>query len=321
MRSCVFGLVLSLGLAASEGWARESGQDDSEPSGARRIAVTFDKLPYMEPLSFWTPRELASMILRALEDHRVKAVGFVVEEKIANRPDAVIVLQDWVKAGHFLGNNTWGYVDLNEVDEDEFWWQTAEGLKTLRHFVKVGQEEILFRYPMLHEGSTEGKKRRIANLLREAGFHAVPATVFFADYEFNFVFRDYFEDEEALERLKVVYLETFQRALEYAESEAELVFGRPIPQILQLHPGLATAHFLADLLGSLGERGYVFADLREVLKDSAYAAEENYVGPLGLSFIDRVAATRGLPYDQGPKFPSRREIAARVAWEGDGGKP
>ncbi|GAB4232786.1 MAG: polysaccharide deacetylase family protein [Acidobacteriota bacterium] len=289
------------------------GQDGKEQDSTPRVAITFDKLPYMEPLGFWAPREVGRAILRTLEEYSAPATGFVVEEKIVDRPETVAVLEDWIAAGHQLGNNTWGYVDLNEVDEDEFWWQTRDGLRTLRRFVKLGVEPILFRFPMLHEGSTPGKKHRVAYMLRRAGYVSVPATVFFEDYEFNFVLRDIENEPEKVSRLRGIYLAAFEGALSYAERQAEAVFGRPVAQILRLHPGIATAQFLDGVLATLRHKGYEFVTVQEALEDSAYQEVEDYVGPLGLSFIDRVAATRGLPFDPDQGRLSRREITAILA--------
>lgn len=288
------------------------GAEQSEVPAARLVALTFDKLPYVEPLGFWTPREVGRAILRTLEEYSAPATGFVVEEKIVDRPETFVVLQDWHAAGHQLGNNTWGYVDLNEVDEDEFWWQVKDGLRTLRRFVQLGTEPILFRYPMLHEGNTPGKKHRVAYMLRRAGYVTVPATVFFEDYEFNFVLRDVENDPRKVDRLREIYLEAFEQALAYAESQAERVFGKPVAQILRLYPGIATAQFLDGVLARLRRRGYQFVTVQEALEDPAYHEEENYVGLLGLSFIDRVAATRGLPFDPDQGRISRRDIARRL---------
>jgi hypothetical protein len=115
-----------------------------------------------------------------------------------------------------------------------------------------------------------------------------------------------------MERLKVVYVNHLTEALEYAEAQSEKVFGRQVKHILRLHMGIATASFIDDLIALLKERGYTFLSLEEALSDPAYETEEEYVGPLGLSFIDRVAATRGLPYDPDHARLSIREIRSKV---------
>ena len=88
-------------------------------------------------------------------------------------------------------------------------------------------------------------------------------------------------------------------SLDYAEKQSQAVFGRNIPHILQLHMGVATSLMLKPLIDELKSRGYGFVTLVEALDDPAYSTLEEYVGPLGLIFTDRVAFTRGLPFDEG----------------------
>lgn len=281
----------------------------------RQIALTFDKLPFMEPLGYWTPREVSNLVLRALAARQIHAMGFVVEEKLDQKPGSYTVLMDWVQQGHKLGNETFAYVDLNELDTADFLSHVADGEKYTRratHNVS-GWLTRYFRYPMLHEGNTESKKRDVAGRLRGAGYVLVPATVLFDDYEFDFFLDDNVGGTARTERLENLYLETLGKALSYAESQSDKVFGRQIPQILRLHLGLAAGNFIDGVLELLEKRGYTFTTVDEALKDPAYATDENYVGPLGLGFIDRVAATQGIPFDEKMGVVSRGEIERYLA--------
>jgi peptidoglycan/xylan/chitin deacetylase (PgdA/CDA1 family) len=277
---------------------------------SKQIALTFDKLPYMEPLGYWTPREVSNMVLRALAARKIHAMGFVVEQKLDQKPGSYVVLLDWVQQGHKLGNETFGYVDLNELDASDFLAHVADGEKYTKratHNVS-GWLVRYFRFPMLHEGNTESKKKGVAQRLRGAGYVLVPATVLFTDYEFDF-FLDNTADLDRSSRLEKLYLDRLQKAISYSESQSDEVFGRQIPQILRLHLGLAAGNFIEGVLDLLEHDGYNFTTVEEALKDPAYSTEENYVGPLGLSFIDRVAATKGLPYDEKAGEISRNEIS------------
>ena len=75
---------------------------------------------------------------------------------------------------------------------------------------------------------------------------------------------------------------------------------------------IATAILIKDTLDLLEKRGFEFVSLEEALKDPAYETEEMYVGPLGLSFIDRVAATQGLDFNEEGCRISRREVRAKL---------
>ncbi|MGW8180691.1 MAG: hypothetical protein ACWGQW_18310, partial [bacterium] len=97
-----------------------------------------------------------------------------------------------------------------------------------------------------------------------------------------------------------------------SEAQSEKVLGRQPVQILRLHMGIATASFIDDVISLLKERGYEFRSLEEALADPAYKIEEEYIGPLGLSFVDRIAATRGLPFDPDHAQLSVGEIRRQV---------
>lgn len=285
---------------------------------AKEIALTFERLPAMKPYGFWTPREMSNMVLRALETRKIKAAGFIVEEKIDDDPGSYIVLEDWFKAGHTLGNNTYSYVDFNEVSVDDFLAHVADGQKYLRRVTRINRPlDRYIRFPLLHEGNTESKKKDVAKRLYGGGYLIAPATVVPTDYEFNFPYLDVNETEnhELLDAFKELYLEHLGECLDYAEKQSQAVFDRQIKQVLRLHMGLATAILIEDTLEFLETRGYQFVSFEDALKDTAYQTEETYVGPLGLSFIDRVAATQGLPFEEEGCAISRRQIRSRLGIE------
>lgn len=284
----------------------------------RKIALTFDDLPTIGPLGFWTPREVSLMILRTLERHAIKAAGFVVEEKIDEDLTRYIILEDWVSRGHVLGNHTYGHVDLHQLSAEDFLQHVSDGQKYLR---KVSRRmRLKFRYlrfPYLHEGDTAGKKKDVAGSLYRGGYQVAPVTVLTSDLSFNRLYLEYERKPEALARLKEVYLGHVAAALDYAESQSMKAFERHISHLLRLHCGIATAGFLDDLVEMLKERGYQFVSFPEALSDPVFQdsegrALESYVGPHGLSFIDRVAATRGLPFDPEHHVVSAQDVEKRL---------
>ncbi|HUV14265.1 MAG TPA: polysaccharide deacetylase family protein, partial [Acidobacteriota bacterium] len=245
----------------------------------------------------------------------IKAAGFIVEEKIDDDPQGYIVLEDWFREGHTLGNNTYGYVDFNEVSVKDFLAHVADGQKYLRQVTKVERPlDRYIRFPLLHEGDTASKKKDAAKRLYRGGYLIAPATVIPTDYEFNHVYHDVTDadDSDLMDQFKALYLEHLSACLDYAEEQSEIVFDRQIKHILRLHLGIATAILFEDTLGLLEKRGFEFVSMEEALKDPAYETEELYVGPLGLSFIDRVAATQGLAFNEEGCQISRREVRAKL---------
>jgi peptidoglycan/xylan/chitin deacetylase (PgdA/CDA1 family) len=253
------------------------------------------------------------MILRALNREKVPAAGFVVQIKIEDKPSTYVILDDWVTRGHLLGNQTWGDVDFNLLTYDQFMEHVVDGQKFLKRISKSHPFNYrYFRFPLLHQGTEPKKAQKFLATLARAEYQVAHVTVKTADWVFNQPIVDYGSDPEKAATLKRLYLEHIAEMLDYSEKQSEKVFQRNITHILQLRCGIATATFLPDLIQLLRDRGYAFVSLPEALKDSAYASEDTYVGPLGLTFTDRIAATQGLEFHENSGVPSERDMRARV---------
>jgi len=278
------------------------------------ICLTFERLPFMEPLVYWTPRELSQRILQELEKRNIESIGFVQEEKLLDRPSSGVVLLDWARAGHLLGNNTFSYVDFNELETKEFLEHVADGQKSILRASRVSGKNFRYlRFPSMHVGDSESKRDKVSDTLYKNNYVVFPATAIPYDYEFNWVFRDYVDNLEALELLREMYVEYIMECMDYAEKQAERVFSREIPQVIRLHIGIATSQFLPSLLDALEARGYTYISPEEILKNPVWKTEENYTGGLALSFVDRVAATRDIQFT--PEFwkIDRRDIREAIA--------
>jgi peptidoglycan/xylan/chitin deacetylase (PgdA/CDA1 family) len=283
----------------------------------RKIALTFDDLPVLGPVGYWRPREISNMILRTLKQRDISAAGFVVEERIQDDLATFVVLEDWADAGHIVGNHTFAHVDLHQLKAREFLEHVSDGQKYLKLLARSrrGFKFRYLRFPYLHQGDNEKKKKRVAKALYRASYEIAPATIKTGDRRFNRIFLDVENDDPVRERLKAIYLAHVGEAVDYGEAQSQAVFGRNIPHILWLHCAIATASFLEDTIRMLQERGYSFISMAEALEDPAFSTPEIYAGPLGLSFIDRVAATRGLPYDAEHGVIRVSEIEERLQQE------
>ena len=273
----------------------------------KKISLTFEYIPFMKPMGFFRARELSNMILRDLERESIQAAGFVVQSKVEDDLSTYVILDDWASRGHILGNQTWGAADYNEMEPQHFFEHIRDGQKHLRTIARAHPLNFRFlRFPYLHEGDTEKKKKRIRKDLYRGSYRIAHVSVKTAVNFFNRPFvRSQTEYPEKLETLKEKYLSHVMTSLDYAEKQSQAVFGRNIPHVLQLHMGVATALMLKPLIEALKSRGYGFVSLVDALDDPAYSTLEDYVGPLGLTFIDRVAATKGLPFDEGSGIDSR----------------
>ena len=285
-------------VAALALWGTGAALQTNAPVSGKRIALTFDDIPFTKPMGYWRPREISNTILRTLQKSDIKAAGFVVQERVEEDPSTYVILDDWVTRGHLLGNQTWGDVDLNQLSQREFMEHAIDGQEYLRRLAKAHPFNYRYlRFPQLHQGNAKKKHQRVKRALARGRYQVAHVTVKTATHAFNAAFIEFERDEERLSRLKSIYRQHVEKSLRYAESQSRKVFGRSIAQIMQLQIGIAAASFLPDLVQWLQKEGYSFVSFSEALEDPAYRTEESYVGPLGLTFTDRVAATQGLFYD------------------------
>ena len=66
--------------------------------------------------------------------------------------------------------------------------------------------------------------------------------------------------------------------------------------VLLLHMNFLNSIFLDDLLLMLKNRGWVFIQLSEALKDPAYFISDNYCGKKGLGWLERITDNDTIPH-------------------------
>jgi peptidoglycan/xylan/chitin deacetylase (PgdA/CDA1 family) len=113
-------LAFSLSACATPG---PSAAHEVPPAG-KGIAITFDDLPYANrKAELAEVRRSTDSILRTLRRGRIKAVGFVNEDRLADTGDrnaGIAFLEQWLRAGMELGNHNYGHVGLQDTPLKEY---------------------------------------------------------------------------------------------------------------------------------------------------------------------------------------------------------
>ncbi len=293
-------------------------------NAGRQVVLTFDDLPYV-PSDFPAGCEPAAVLalnrrlLDGLAAHGIPAVGLVNSGKdCGGGSDRLLrrVLTDWLDAGQALGNHTHSHRDLNQVSLDWYLGDVARGGLVADSLLRErGRRLRWFRAPMLHMGDTEAKRRGLEAFLSERGYELAPVTIDNQEWVYAAVYaRARARGDDALaERVAVGYLEHVEASFAFYERLSRDVFGREIPQVLLLHINRMNADRLDALVERIEARGYTFVALDEALRDSAYDSEDGYVGPRGLSWIQRWAHARGVEV---PPEPREAEWVAELFREG-----
>jgi len=292
--SITFGSVSLAGLAPRLG-AQSAGQ----PTAQRTIAITVDDLPGAIPGTDKGPGDLKELqkvnraIPSILRTHHVPAIGFVNEYKlqVAGERDARAgLLQMWLDAGLSLGNHTYSHSDLQTTPLSQYEDDIIHGEVVTRALMAAsGQTEKYFRHPFLNTGPTAEAKAALEAFLKQRGYAVAPVTLDCADWMFNDILGEAIEkrDKKLAAKAKKEYFEYVDTVFGYFEGVARNLFGREIPQILLLHDSELNAEELDAFLTRIEQRGYRFVSLDEALADPAYATPDLYVGPEGISWLNR----------------------------------
>lgn len=270
------------------------------PARAQRsVAVTLDDLPY----AGGTLAEAAGAtgaLLDALAAHGAPADVFVIGASVdveGEAPARRALVRRWQEAGHRLHNHSYTHPAFSRVQLDAYLEDVARGERAVAALRGDRPGPAYYRPPYNDLGDSAETRRRLADALAVDGVRLAPFTVEHSDWMFDAVYRDALGrgDTARAARVGAAYLAQLDAAFDFAESLSEEMFGRPIPHVLLLHANALNAAYLGDMLARLAARGYGFVDLAAAVADSAYATEDAYLQPWGVSWLHRWRVVLGLP--------------------------
>jgi peptidoglycan/xylan/chitin deacetylase (PgdA/CDA1 family) len=269
---------------------------------SRRMAVTFDDLPYVavEQDGLPSAQRATKKILRGLQTHRVPVVAFVNEGKlqvVGEEEGRIALLQQWVDAGMILGNHTFSHAEFNTLTIQQFQDEIIKGEVVTRRLMQSRQPyQLYFRHPYTHTGDTQAKKEAIEEFLAARGYKVTPHTIDSMDYVFNtcYVRALRNKDQAMARRLRETYLNFTIAATEFAERFSPEIFGHEIPQTLLIHANDINADCLDEMLRRFAARGYRFVSLDEAMRDPAYQVKDTYVSKFGPTWLWRWMKSKGM---------------------------
>jgi peptidoglycan/xylan/chitin deacetylase (PgdA/CDA1 family) len=284
---------------------------------SRSVALTFDDLPLAVPGNDQAPGKLAearrvnTQILKVLAAHHATAIGFVNEIKLnvdGERDARATILRQWLDAGMELGNHTYSHLELSEAATSKYQDDFVRGTTiTCAEIQAIGKVEKYFRYPYLDTGKDKAQKEEIVAFYTSRGFVNAPVTVQNQDWMFNVPYVESLgkRDSSSQKRIVQAYLQQTKDVLSYSEVLARQSFGRDIPQVMLLHADALNADQLDAVLTTFEQRNYRFISLHDALSDPAYATPDEYVGPLGISWLDRWQIVLGKPFHPNEPLPPK----------------
>ena len=271
---------------------------------ARQVSLTFDDLPATGSTlcDAESIREITAKLPRVLDERGVPAMGLVTPGRRC-ATDALLeeTLGRWQQIGAIIGNHSATHPDLNTTSLDRYISDIARGQALIDSAVKTS--ERWFRPPLLHSGNVAAKKEGLEAYLSASGYRLAPVTIDNQEYVYAAVYTAARArgDESLAARVVDAYLQHLEASTAFYERLSMDVFGREIPQVMLLHANLLNAEHVGRVIAMLQDRGYAFVSIQEALADSAYARDDEYVGPRGLSWLQRWALSAGVSVPPEPR--------------------
>jgi peptidoglycan/xylan/chitin deacetylase (PgdA/CDA1 family) len=258
------------------------------PISQKKVAITIDDLPFQSGNVYQTPEKESQAfrkVLAALKKHDVQAFGFVNGGRI--KAYHWELLDEFVAAGHVIGNHTSTHPDLNTTTVEWYEKDIAEGQEEITPWVG---EIKYFRYPFLHEGPNEAKRSAIAGYLSKNSLVSVLVTIDNDDWLYN---REYCQavklhHKYQADSIGFAYLAHMRERTSYFDSISIVKVGRSVNHILLLHMTRLNADYLDSLLTWYTDQGWQFISPQEAIADSVYRMPQKYLGPNGISVLLRI---------------------------------
>ncbi len=253
-----------------------------------------------QTIPFERQKAITRRLVGTLRERRVPAVGFVNGDKLLVNGvvDAgrLALLRQWLEAGLQLGNHGFSHRDLHQVGVAEFQMDIARGEDPLRTLLPKGTGPLYFRHPFLHTGRSIVDRIAIERFLADRGFRVAPVTIDNSDWIFSRAYDHAVADHDDATRVKLVreYVRYMMAKIDYFDRESEFLFKRPIRQVLLVHANALNADAFGTLVNRMRASGHRLISLERALSDVAYGAPDAYIGPAGISWLDRWALTRGV---------------------------
>ncbi|MDD4053037.1 MAG: polysaccharide deacetylase family protein [candidate division Zixibacteria bacterium] len=273
------------------------GQVSMPTDTIKEICITLDDLPVARVHDPQMRMTITERLLNTLDKFGVSATGFVVGHNI-NEDENLLAL--WLTSGHTLGNHTFNHPDIAEVPLTLYLKDIEKGHDAIeRLLTDAGQPRRYFRPPLLHYGATTAVKDSLAAYLVGHGYILAHVTIDNDDYLYNVQYEKLSAgtDSVNIPRLGQEYIEHIKKQMDAAETLAQKTAGRPVRQILLLHANRLNSRFLSDLLAMIKGKGYRFITLDSALADPIFRQPDPYIGPKGISFLERLASTSS-PHQQ-----------------------
>lgn len=280
-----------------------------------RMAFTLDDLPVFPHLALpdgHTPRAVATRIIDALARNGVSGVFALANSwPLDVDPDHAGILDDWVAAGHHIGNHTHSHPLLNETSAEDFNHDISVADALLARWIDKAPVRA-FRHPLEFWGNTQDKLDQVNAHLDRLAYRGANVTSWFYEWEWDRAWRQLLltgRQQEA-EDLKAAFPDYVVAQVAHDARNCATVFGHDVIGIGLIHPVAFFPEVADALFARLSAAGVTFVPLAEALDDPAYLRSQTIVSDAFEVYQNKIGAADGLALDTVP--PSHKALIDRV---------
>ncbi len=280
-----------------------------------RMAFTLDDLPVYPHLALpdgHTPHSVAALIMASLARNGVSGVFALANSwPLDVDPQYARILDDWVAAGHHIGNHTHTHPLLNETAAAAFIHDVSVADELLAPWISKAPLRA-FRHPLDFWGNTEEKRVQVNAHLDRLAYRSADVSSWFYEWEWDRAWQYLLQTgrlEEA-ERLKAEFVDYAAAQVAHDAKTCRMVFGHDVIGIGLIHP-LAFFTEVADaFFARLFAEGVTFVPLSDALDDPAYLRSGTIVTDAFQVYQIKIAAADGRVLDAVP--PTHKALMERV---------
>ena len=263
-----------------------------------KLAVTIDDMFMWEGMPApegHTPQAVAQKLTEAFAAHAIKGVyGFSNTIPVEIDRTLTSVFDHWAETGHYTANHTHAHASLNWVTPDAYIGDIERTEEIIGQWSAAAPKRY-FRYCMDMWGDTPQKQEAVQGYLKREGYTPAPVSLWFHDVQWVVPYwRAYRKgDEEAIRRLRTLFVEAAVTSMKNHAALSERVLGRAVPHIWLVHGTPIGGDCASAILDAFASEGVEFITLDEAMADPVYNAPVAPT-PKFLSMVERWAEAAGV---------------------------
>lgn len=281
--------------------------------GERVVAITYDDGPMVSPFTYSLPVAgqpaptiaeanrirvaVIDTIMAGLIRYKAPMALFVVGNylKPEHGANADELMRRWRDYGVLIGSHTMSHKDLNTIPMAEVLQEIERDDDLIRPYLQLYQQPLkYFRFPLLSEGATTGRRDSIRAILARNGLKNATVSISNRDFDYGNLYADaeLKGDRAAMERIGREYMAHMAQSINHWDSVGVALAGRPVRQVMLLHVNRINRDYGDDILAYFQQKGYRFITLDQAYEDPIYNERDCYVSDAGVSWLEHVRQTR-----------------------------